>query len=197
MTRGRFAIVVAIVGLFGACSGEGDASPTPSATVSTTAPDPTPASTDLASSCLEGDWQISEAELNAYYDELEPSSGFDPIDATGTILVSFTPTTYRYEDSYELSLSTGDQTFTVVTSGAIDGTWIADDTTITSEITSNTRAGEFSEDGTPLEDAGDLGVGVFQFDPLADVPYSCDGPTLMMAVDEFGTTRHPVRLTPA
>lgn len=208
---GRGAVLVVSLGLLGACDGGSDESaatsdtaPSTVAVTTTDAPasttptsDATTTPTDPASSCLEGDWQISEAELNAYYDELEPTSGFDPIDATGTILVSFTPTTYRYEESYELALTAGENVFTVVTSGAIDGTWTADDTTITSEITSNTRDAEFSEDGTPLDDPGDLGVGIFQRDPLADVPYSCDGPTLMIAVDEFATTRHPVRLTPA
>lgn len=211
----RAAIVVVGLGVLGACSGGSDEAATPpsvgpaatsSATsITTSAATTTEASdtaattptTDAASNCLEGEWQIAEDELNAYYDELEPTSGFDPIDATGAILVSFTPTTYRYEESYDLALSTSDHVFTVVTSGAIDGTWTADDTTITSEITSNTRDAEFSEDGTVLDDPGDLGVGIFQFDPLADVPYSCDGPTLMIAVDEFATTRHPVRLTPA
>lgn len=210
----RAAIVVVGLGMLGACSGGSDESattvtaaadttvPPPASTAETTRPaaateTAAAPSTTVEPSCLEGEWQISEAELNAYYDELEPTSGFDPIDASGTILVEFTATTYRYEELYELALSTSDHRFTVVTSGAIDGTWTADDTTITSEITANTRDGAFSEDGEPLDDPGDLGVGIFQGDPLADVPYSCDGPTLMIAVDEFATTRHPVRLTPA
>lgn len=168
--------------------------PTPTTTLHT---DPAPDSAPQGAGCLVGEWTISGTELSTYYDAVAEIAGFQMMDVTGEIRLSFTESTYQYTQDFALSFQVGGDNESVLTSGADTGSWVADGEMLTSSNVRQSRLASVSEDGTPVDDPGDLLVGVFPQDPIDQMPYSCDGPTVGLPLGEFKTDHLTVQLTPA
>ena len=161
------------------------------------APEPEPAGTDGA--CLVGDWKVTDAELNSYYAALATGTGAETgltLSTTGEVLMSFTETSYEYIGDFDLTLSVGGVDGTGEATGSVDGTWVAEDGIILTELGSSDLNIVVTVSGVTI-DGSDMGNGLVQANPLNNAPFSCDGPTLMFQSGPDDTTRHPVLLTPA
>jgi hypothetical protein len=161
------------------------------------APEPEPAGTDGA--CLVGDWKVTDAELNSYYGALAAGSGAETglsLSTTGEVLMSFTETSYKYIGDFDLTLSVGGVDGAGEATGSVDGTWVAEDGIILTELGSSDLNIVVTVSGVKI-DSSDFGNGLVQANPLNNAPFSCDGPTLMFQSGSDDTTRHPVLLTPA
>jgi hypothetical protein len=162
-----------------------------------TAPEPEPPGTDGA--CLVGDWKVADAELNSYYEALAAGTGPETglsLSTTGEVLMSFTETSYEYIGDFDLMLSVGGVDGTGEATGSVDGTWVAEDGIILTELGSSDLNIVVTVSGVTI-DGSDFGNGLVQANPLNNAPFTCDGPTLMFQSGPDDTTRHPVLLTPA
>jgi hypothetical protein len=83
-----------------------------------------------------------------------------------------------------------------VSTGTVNGSWAATDGVLQSETISR-DLGIIVEGSGGTFDGSEIGNGALQADPLANTPYSCDGPTLMFQAGATTDVRHPVVLTPA
>jgi len=166
-------------------------------TTSATEPNnPADAATGSAD-CLLGDWVVSDTELQTYYTTVAASSAFDTIDSSGEVRISFGPTTFTWTNEYVLNLTIGANSYTAELGGQLSGTYTADSSQLTGIIDHDTRSGIFTEDDNAIEDAGDLFVGVIPTRPLDTTEFSCDGPTLNIAVGPRATSTRQITLTAA
>jgi len=211
-TKLPWLLAAAGVSLLAACGAASDAaggpSPTPTTAApvttdpvttepSTTAPVTTEPSTPSATSCLIGDWIISDADLGVYFDTVSVNAGFRSIDSTGVIRLTFTDTGYEWNNDYSLSMMVADTLYQAAQSGGISGTYSEAAGVLTGTVDRDDRTSTFSQDGAPLAgDVGDLFVGINPGHPMDSLPYSCDGPTLTLAAGPLAGAQYPVRLTP-
>lgn len=186
-----------------------EASTDPPATepASTDAPAEEPAATAAPSTdppdgpeCLVGEWVITEAEMNAYYDALEAAlaaeAGTAPtIDVSGEVRLQFTPTEYTYTGNFDLTLAVAGQEGTGSSAGVVTGTWSDADGVIVTELAESSLTVSVSIGGITL-DGSDLANGLLNDLPINAAPYDCDGPSLEFQTG-IGTPRHTVTLTPA
>lgn len=150
--------------------------------------------------CLVGDWVVTEAEMNAYYDALEAAlaaeSGAAPtIDVSGDVGIRFTPTEYTYTGNFDLTLAVAGQEGTGSSAGVVTGTWSGADGVIVTELTESSLTVSVSIGGITL-DGSDLANGLLNDLPINAAPYDCDGPSIDFQTG-IGTPRHTVTLTPA
>ena len=171
----------AAVGAFAACGDEAS-----TANGGTGVPEPTTAVTDLPPAangpeCLYGDWVVSDAELGGYFAVVAANTGFDSVDGSGTITMSFTPTGFAWTNDYEVTAVMGADTFVVTQTGSVAGTYTEDDGTLTGNAGTDDRQATFTQNGQPVEgDLGDLFAGVFPARPMDAMGYSCSGPTVVI-----------------
>lgn len=150
--------------------------------------------------CLVGDWIITEAEMNAYYDALEAAlaaeAGTSPtIDVAGNVGLQFTPTDYTYTGNFDLTLAVAGQEGNGTSTGTVAGTWSGDDGVIVTELGESDLTVSVSIGGITL-DGSDLANGLLNDLPINAAPYDCEGPSLEFRTGA-GTPRHTVTLTPA
>lgn len=171
----------AAVGALAACGDEAS-----TANGGTGVPEPTTAVTDLPPAvngpeCLYGDWAVSDAELGGYFAVVAANTGFDSVDGSGTITMSFTPTGFAWTNDYEVTAVMGADTFVVTQTGSVAGTYTEDDGTLTGNAGTDDRQATFTQNGQPVEgDLGDLFAGVFPARPMDAMGYSCSGPTVVI-----------------
>lgn len=150
--------------------------------------------------CLVGDWVITNAEMNSYYDALAASvstAGADlSFDVLGEVALSFTDSDYLYVSDFDIDVDIAGQGGTGVATGTVDGTWTTDDGIIQTELGSSNLNIVITVAGQTI-DGSSMGNGLIQSDPINNAPYSCDGPTLMFQSGASADVRHPVVLTPA
>lgn len=148
--------------------------------------------------CLVGNWVVSDAELNAYYDAVAANIGDGAVtfDTVGTPGITFTETEYVYSGDFTLILSLAGQTGSGVATGSAIGNYTVEDGIIRSELVSSDLGIIVTVGGATLNQS-DLGNAFLDDNPLFDTPASCDGPTLMFASGADGAIRHPIVLTPA
>lgn len=179
---------------------ETTAAPTSTAAPETTAapttiatPPPEPETTD---DCLVGEWIVTEAEMNAFYDAIEARLD-QPIDFTiaGEAGLVFTDTTYAWAPAFTLQLDLGGITGTGDAGGSISGTYTTTDGLLSTEVGESAMMLTIEVAGQTI-DGSELGNGFITSVPFVNSPYACDGPT---PVIQFETVddRHPVTLTPA
>ena len=173
--------------------------PAPAAPVETAAPATEAPADESGADCLVGDWVITEAELNAYYDALEAAlsaSGPAPtFDIAGQALVTFTPADYTYTANFDLTLGVAGQEGTGASTGTVSGTWTPVDGVILAETTDSNLTVSVSIGGITF-DGSELANGLLDSSPINAAPFDCAGPTLDFQTGE-GTPRHSVTLTPA
>lgn len=159
---------------------------------------PTATTTPNTADCLIGEWTVSDADLEAYFDVVRDNGFWESIEHDGTIGFDFTGDTYTR--TLDLTLTMGHDG--VVYVGMHDST--ATQAYAPAEGRLEAAGGltfegdsEFTRNGEPLvEDPGDLFVGVL---PLADVDaftYSCDGPTLTVGAGPSLDDTYELTLTP-
>jgi hypothetical protein len=146
--------------------------------------------------CLVGEWVVTEAEMNAFYDAVEALVD-QPIDftITGETGLVFTESTYAWSPAFTLELEISGITGTGTAGGSITGTYTTDDGVLSTELGTSELTLTLEVAGQTI-DGETLGNGFITSVPFVSSPYTCDGPT---PVIEFETidARHPVTLTPA
>ena len=180
----HLAVLGACAAAVGALTACGDEAST--ANGGTGVPEPTTAVTDLPPAangpeCLYGDWVVSDAELGGYFAVVAANTGFDSVDGSGTITMSFTPTGFVWTNDYEVTAVMGADTFVVTQTGSVAGTYTEDDGTLTGNAGTDDRQATFTQNGQPVDsDLGDLFAGVFPARPMDAMGYSCSGPTVVI-----------------
>ena len=173
--------------------------PATEAPAATAAPATEAPGEESGADCLVGDWVITEAEMNAYYDALEATlsaSGPAPtFDIAGQALVTFTPATYTYTADFDLTLGVSGQEGTGTSTGTVSGTWTPVDGVIVGETTDSDLTVSVSIGGITF-DGTELANGLLDSSPINAAPFDCAGPTLDFQTGA-GTPRHSVTLTPA
>jgi hypothetical protein len=148
---------------------------------------------DSGPECLVGDWQISQEQMQSFYDTLAANSGVDGFEVEGGTGLSFTGTTYAYTPDFALSMSASGMPVTAAISGTIAGDYTADDEKVTTSHETNDTTLAVSVGGTPF-DGGDLFSDLLASSPINSAPYTCtaDGPLIEF---DAGSSRVPIQLT--
>ena len=191
------AAVLALAGCStsGGTDAEGD--PDASASDGATEPDAVVDPTDPA--CLVGDWRITQAEMQGFYDAVTAQTDGGGVEFTilGDTGLSFTTDQYEYTPSFTLELLFADVSGQSVTTGSIGGGWTADAGIITTTLGFNNLATQVTIDGTPVE-SDELIAGIIASDPINAVPFDCSDPGApVLQFDTGSGARTPVALTPA
>ena len=98
---------------------------------------------------------------------VEANSGFDSIDDSGVIRLTFGDTTYEWVNDYRLAMVIDDVPYEGVQAGGFSGKYTASDGVLTGSIDDDFRAGTITRDGAPLtEDVGDLFVDINPARPM-------------------------------
>jgi len=181
-----------------AASGPAATEPAPVAT------EPAPATTSpddgADGSCLIGDWVITQAEMNGYYDVV--TGGFGEggppveIDIVGQTLLTFTETGYVYTADFDLTLAVAGTSGTGVSTGTVSGTWETDEGRLVTSL-GESNLNVIIDVGGRTVDGSDIAGGFLASSPINDAPFDCAGPTLGFQADSTGAVRHEVTLTPA
>lgn len=143
-------------------------------------------------SCIEGDWTVSEEELNSYYSELGAATGV-PMRATGTARIRFIDLQFVYDAVFELEMDIEGQPTVANADGVATGSYVFQDGIISTELAANSLSIVVNVGGFEI-DAGEFGNDLLTSFPINDAPYNCDGPTIFF--ETGGAERHPVVLTP-
>ena len=172
--------------------------PKPTAPPTTAPPKPTvpPPAPLNGARCLVGDWVISDAELDAYFDVVAANAAFESIDSDGVIRVSFTDTWFVWTNDYELSMTVADMDYVSVSTGSFAGSYTEANGVLTGAVERDDRGGVVTQDGKPVGDVGDLFVGINPARPMDSMSFSCDGPVLMLEAGPSAAARHAVHLSP-
>jgi len=168
------------------------------------ATEPAPATTSpddgADGSCLIGDWVITQAEMNGYYDVV--TGGFGEggppveIDIVGQTLLTFTETGYVYTADFDLTLAVAGTSGTGVSTGTVSGTWETDEGRLVTSL-GESNLNVIIDVGGRTVDGSDIAGGFLASSPINDAPFDCAGPTLGFQADSTGAVRHDVTLTPA
>jgi len=196
----KIAFAVAMVGVL-AIAGCTPADEEPDAPLDETTTDSVDAPEDEPSdptdpSCLIGDWEIAQAELQSYYDVVSGEVDGVTFGIEGGTGLSFTATEYRYTPGFTLLLeidgaTSGEGTAT----GSLGGTYTAEDGVITTELADNDLSVVVTVLGQTI-DGSDLAGGFLQSDPINQAPFDCSSGTPVLQF-ETSSGRTPVALTPA
>lgn len=176
--------------------------PTPTPVPPPKPPVPPPAPTlppqqPNGAACLVGDWTISDAELDVYFDIVAQNAGFQSIDNDGEIRLSFTETSFEWTNDYTLTMTVGDVTYESRSTGSFYGAYSEAGGVIKGMVIRDNRTGTITQDGQPVGDVGDLFAGIQPARPMDSMMFSCTGPILMLQSGPVANAHHTVRLTPA
>lgn len=145
--------------------------------------------------CVLGEWTISEAQMQLYYDQV--SAGVDDATFTvhGTTDLVFGDTEYAYFPGFTLELDLSGTQATATMFGSIDGDYVVDRGEITTNNDHNfmsltVEAAGFTMDGTELASE------MLSASPVNSATYECrSGPELVIDMDT-GYGRVPILLVP-
>lgn len=173
--------------------------PVPSSTAPPTEPTADTTVPTGGSACLVGDWVVTDADLAEYFDVVADNAAFDAIDSSGLIRISFTEISYVWTTDYTLTMRIADMTYEAVQTGAASGTYTEAGGVLTGTIDDDSRSGSIEQGGEPVreEDVGDRFVDINPARPMDSMPFSCDGPTLMVNAGPIVGAQYAVPLTPA
>ena len=173
------------------------APPKPTPPPTTAPPKPTvPPPAENGARCLVGDWVVSDAELDAYYDVIEAGAAYEAIDSNGVIRVSFTETGFTWTNDYRLAMTIADGDYEYVSTGSFSGSYTEANGVLAGTIERDDRLGTVTQDGKPVGDVGDLFVEIFLARPMDSMAFSCDGPVLMLEYGPPAGPRHALHLSP-
>lgn len=141
-------------------------------------------------SCIEGDWTISEEQLDGYYAELGAVSGV-PMSTTGTTRIRFIDSQFVYDAVFDLEMDLDGQRATAKSDGVATGSYVVEDGVISTELAANSISIVVNVAGFEI-DAGGLGNDLLTSFPINDAAFNCDGPTIFF--DTGGAEPHPIEL---
>lgn len=144
-------------------------------------PDASPsaeAATGGGAGCLIGDWRIAEDQMQAYYDAVNAemiAQGMH-FDVSGSAGVIFRDdATYAYKPELILLVTPDSGTAATATlGGSIEGTWSAQDQSITTAHDTNTLSMTVAVDGQTI-DASDLTDEFIAMSPINQSRVDCSG----------------------
>jgi hypothetical protein len=169
----------------------------PETSASTPAAVREPALDPLDPACLVGDWRITQAEMQGFYDAATGSSEGFTITIEGDTGLSFTVDQYRYTPSFTLILDVSGLRGEGVTTGSLGGSYAADGGLITTTLGDNNLATTITINGA-AQDASGLVGSIIASDPINQAPFDCSDPQSPVLQFEVGEgVRTPVALTAA
>ncbi len=156
-------------------------SPTASATPSATAT-PTPTSDAPDAACLVGDWTTTEADLVAYYDQINSAlagtgATFAPSGSAGLSMRA--DGTYSWLPDVEIMAAVAGTEILIGLAGSIDGSYTATADTITTQNDSTDNLQITATIGGASTDPGTIGDQIGGA-PLANSTYTCSPSTLVL-----------------
>ena len=190
---------VTVLALAGCSTGEAPEPETdPSALASDATPDPdAPVADPLDPECLIGDWRISQAEMQSFYDAVSGTTEGLTLTIEGDTGLSFTADQYRYTPSFTLVLDIAGVLGEGVTTGSLGGGYTASAGVITTTVGDNDLQTIVTINGATQDASGTLGS-IIASDPINQAPFDCTDPASPVLQFETGTGgRTPVALTPA
>lgn len=188
-----------LVVLAGCASGDPtDPELDPSAGASDAADEPDgPVADPLDPGCLIGDWRISEAEMQSFYDAVSGTTEGLSLTIDGDTGLSFTEDEYRYTPTFTLVLDVAGVRGEGVTTGSLGGTYTASAGVITTTVADNDLETIVTINGATQDASGVLGS-IIASDPINQAPFDCTDPLSPVLQFETGSGgRTPVALTPA
>lgn len=145
--------------------------------------------------CLIGDWYISQAELQVFYDSVnEASDGAVTFTVQGDTGLSFDGTSFEYTPDLRLSISTPSTEGVGTLVGTIAGPYSASDTMIAAENDSVDVEYDYLVGGVE-QDAAALFASLITTAPVNDADYECTPNGPLVSFDN-GFGRVPVQLVP-
>lgn len=142
-------------------------------------------------SCIEGDWTVTEEQLNGYYAALGAATGV-PMSASGEARLRFIDLQFAYDAVFDLEMDLGGEVATARSDGVAIGSYVFEDGIISTELAANSIEVLVNVGGFEI-DAGEFGNDLLSSFPINDSAYNCDGPTIFF---ETSAAPHPVELTP-
>ncbi len=174
-------------------SSEGDLAVDPDAPASAE-PEAPADPTDPA--CLIGDWLITEAEMQSFYDAVSGSTEGLQLTIDGDTGLSFTADSFTYTPDFTLRLDIAGVAGEGVTTGSLSGGWSAADGVVTTTVGSNDIDVQVSIAGTEV-DASDSVGSIIASDPINQAPFDCSVPAAPVLQFDTGTdARVPLTLSP-
>lgn len=147
--------------------------------------------------CLIGDWRISQAEMQSFYDAVSGTAEGLTLTIEGDTGLSFTADQYRYTPTFTLVLDLAGVVGEGVTTGSLGGTYTAADGVITTTLGDNDLETIVTINGATQDASGVLG-GIIASDPINQAPFDCTDPESPVLQFETGSGgRTPVALTRA
>lgn len=146
--------------------------------------------------CLVGDWVLTEAAMQGFYDAIASEVEGITFVATGQAGLSFTPTDYRWTPEFTLNLEVSGVEGQGVTTGTLGGTWTADEGVITTVLGDNSLTTTVTVNGV-TQDGSELLGGILASDPINNTPFDCSDPNAPVLQFETSSGRTPVTLTRA
>ena len=158
----------------------------------------TPAPTTLSlepPKCLIGDWYISQAELQVFYDSVnEASDGAVSFSVEGDTGLSFDGARFEYTPDLKLSISTPSTDGVGTILGSISGPYSATESTIAAENEVVDVEYDYVVGGV-AQDAAALFAGLITTAPVNNADYECTPNGPIVSFDN-GFERVPVQLVP-
>ncbi len=145
--------------------------------------------------CLIGDWTITEAQMQVFYDTV--SAGVDGItfEVQGDTGLTFRESDYSYLPDFTLAMTVADMPASGTIAGTISGDYVVDGGTITTSHDSTAVTMTVDVAGTTM-DGTDLFADMLAVSPVNSAPYECvAGPKLVIQMDT-GYGRAPIELIP-
>ena len=87
--------------------------------------------------------------------------------------------------------------YEAISSGDISGSYTESGGILTATSTEYNRSGGITKDGEPFVTEGDLLVDIIPARPMDSLPFTCDGPTLVLGAGPIAGAQHAVTLTAA
>jgi hypothetical protein len=199
MRRAAFALTAVTVLAMAGCAPGDDSTveADPSATASDAATDSeAPVADPLDPACLVGDWLITQAEMQSFYDAVSGSTEGLVLTIDGDTGLSFTPDEYLYTPTFTLLLEIAGVMGEGVTTGSLGGTYTAEAGVITTTLGANDLQTIVSINGVTQDASGVLGS-IIASDPINQAPFDCTNPASPVLQFDTGAGRTPVALTPA
>ncbi len=158
---------------------------------STPSASPSPTATlDEAAACLVGNWASEQADLDAYYEQINAAqegsgASFTPVGRAGLAIRE--DGTYAWTPAVELTATLSGTEILVTLGGSIDGSYTVTGTTIATknDSTENLQISA-TIDGEPT-DAGTIGEQIGGA-PLTNATFDCTDDTLLLTSSVSGTS---------
>ncbi len=199
MRRAPFATTAVAVLLLAGCTAgdpvDPELEPSDAAVDESSEPEAPSDPTDPA--CLVGDWLITEAEMQSFYDAVSGTTEGLVLTIDGDTGLSFTADQYRYTPTFILRLDLAGVVGEGVTTGSLGGAYTAEGGVITTTVGDNDLQTIVTINGQ-TQDASALLGSIIASDPINQAPFDCTDPASPVLQFETGSGgRTPVALTAA